>query len=273
MGGVVGGVAALVIIALLAFFLLRRRKRRANKAHQNGMYITPGGGGGAIKGSSGGVGGMFDRGRRNTQADIDLLGTGEDAHGQTSEDYVHHSNDDSPGSYEPIPFTGFQYANTTTAPTSSGVNGTRTSHESQPMSDTIGSQSRPQSYGISDFGNFASSESGSAVPVGGLGHPHYPSGMSSVSGPVTGASPQLPGSPSLPIASMYPSPNSPSAPLMESSNNGPTGTAGRSNSTRKRRPAAPVGPDGRPATRFVLHQDAGEIEDPGPAEAAEGDVV
>lgn len=237
------------------------------------MYITPGGGG-AVKGSSGG---MFDRGRRNTQADIDLLGAGEDAHGQTSEEYLRGSNshDDSPGSYEPQPYlTGFPYANTTTAPTttSSGFAGTRTSHESQLMSDTIGSQSRPHSYGISDFGNFASSESEAAAAAGGgLAHPHYPSGMSSVSGPVTGASPQLPGSPSLPIASMYPSPNSPSAPLMESSS--PAGTAGRSNSTRKRRPPAPVGPDGRPATRFVLHQDAGEIEDPGPEDVVEGGVV
>ncbi|KAJ9099279.1 hypothetical protein QFC21_004160 [Naganishia friedmannii] len=271
-GGVVGGAAALVILALLAFFLLRRRKRQSNKAHQKGMYITPGGGG-AVVGTSGG---MFDRGRRNPQqADIDLLGAGEYAHGQTSEEFLRNSNhDDSPGSYEPQPYiTGFPYANTTTAPTSSGINGTRTSHESQPMSDTIGSRSRPQSYGISDFGNFASSESEGAATAAALAHPHYPSGMSSVSGPVTGASPQLPGSPSLPITSMYPSPNSPSAPLMESSNNGQTGTAGRSNSTRKRRAAAPVGPDGRPATRFVLHQDAGEIENPGPEEAAEGDVV
>lgn len=238
-----GGVAALVILALV-LFLLRRRRRRQSAP----MVI-----GNANKGS----GGMFDRSRRNTQADMDLLGAGEDAHGRPSQEYLHTANDDSPGSYEPQPYLGgFPYPQQTQ--TSSGAPGTRTSYESQPNSEMITSRSsRPQSFGLVDFGHPDPTAQGTGAGV---------AGMTSI-GSVTTGSPQLPTSP-LPIASMYSSPTNPSNPTLSSSE-GPA----RSNSTRKRRPANNLGPDGRPATRFVLHQDAGEIEDTGPEEVPEGDVV
>lgn len=247
-GGVVGGIAALAILALV-LFLMRRRRRRQNAPMLSGA---------PNKGS----GGMFDRSRRNTQADMDLLGAGEDAHGRPSQEYLHNANDDSPGSYEPQPYLGgFPYPQP--AQTSSGVPGTRTSYESQPNSETMASRSsRPQSFGLAEFGQSDPAAYGMAATGTPAGHP----GMTSI-GSVTTASPQLPTSP-LPIASMYSSPNNPSNPMLGSSE-GPA----RSNSTRKRRPANGVGPDGRPATRFVLHQDAGEIEDAGPEDVAEGDVV
>jgi hypothetical protein len=183
---------------------------------------------------------------------MDLLGTGEEAHDHASQEFLHNANDDSPGSYEPQPYLGaYNYAPAAGAPTSSGVPGTRTSHDSAQMSESLTSRSdaNRQSFGMTDFGAFDSSEGNR---------------MSSI-GSVTTGSPQLPGGP-LPIAGMYASPTSQSSPTM-----GPPGGPVRSNSTRKRRVAPGVGPDGRPATRFVLHQDAGEIEDAGPED--EGDVV
>lgn len=202
--------------------------------------------------------GIFDRSRRNTPATMDLLAAGDDPRGgRASQEYLHNVNDDSPGSYEPQPYLG-GYA------TSSGIPGTRTSHESAQMSETTTSRSgaagamNRQSFGMSDFG-VPSAAAAAAASEGNR--------MSSMGESVTTGSPQLAAG-QLPIAAMYPSPTSQSSPVMA-----PAGgaVAARSNSTRKRRTGAGMGPDGRPATRFVLHQDAGEIEDAGPQD--EGDVV
>ncbi|GHJ90426.1 hypothetical protein NliqN6_6828 [Naganishia liquefaciens] len=247
-GGVVGGVAALLIILLLALCLLRRRRRRSRQHSAQNMFgTTPAA---AARGT-----GIFDRSRRNTPATMDLLGAGEEPQGgRASQEYLHNANDDSPGSYEPQPYLGGYAA----PPTSSGFPGTRTSHESAPMSETTTSRSgaggaaavHRQSFGMSDFGTLAAASSEG-------------NRMSSMGESITtGGSPQLAAG-QLPIAAMYPSPTSQSSPGR--------GAAARSNSTRKRRAGAGLGPDGRPATRFVLHQDAGEIEDAGPND--EGDVV
>lgn len=235
-----GGVAALLILLFLGLCFLRRRRRQKDTSTKN-MFGVPN------KSS-----GIFDRSRRNTPASMDLLGaTGDETRDRPSQEYLHNANDDSPGSYEPQPYLG-AYNFAPAAPTSSGIPGTRTSHDSAQMSETTTGRSgaNRQSFGMADFGNLASSEGNR---------------MSSMGGSVTTGSPQLPAGP-LPIASMYASPTSQSSPVM-----GSAGGPVRSNSTRKRRPATGLGPDGRPATRFVLHQDAGEIEDAGPED--EGDVV
>lgn len=188
---------------------------------------------------------------------MDLLGAGDDPQGgRASQEYLHNTNDDSPGSYEPQPYLGGYAA-------SSGIPGTRTSHESAQMSETTTSRSgaagtmNRQSFGMSDFG-----------VLGAAGAASEANRMSSMGESVTTGSPQLAAG-QLPIAAMYPSPTSQSSPVLAPAGGG--AVAARSNSTRKRRTGAGVGPDGRPATRFVLHQDAGEIEDAGPQD--EGDVV